>query len=332
MVLMGALLLLTAIPAVFYFPAQRFILQPDAITEAILASDLSKQIPDWVAAWMADGSGIAPTNGATYLDRLDQSAYRDIISIVAPPDWTSIQSAVIARQAQDFLLGNTDALTITIDLTGVKDRLAGEALPVVAERIVSSWQSCTADNLAELALVVATGSSTGSMPFCQPPAELRPLMLRVVENGIQQFASQMPASLSFNIGDAAGASMKTQIVRFIARTWPWTPWVTLGLALFALLASGGSLRVGLMGIGIPLSLAGIIDAGVALVMVAMRESTIVPWLAGWIGNGTPVGLADLLTPALMNVTGRFFLSAMVWSGAAIVLGLALIVISRLAKR
>lgn len=316
----------------FFFPAQRFILKPDAITEAILASDFSKQIPDWVAGWMADGLGITPTNGATYLDSLDQSDYRDIFSIVAPPDWTSIQSAVIARQAQDFLLGNTNALTITIDLTGIKDRLAGEALPMVAERIVSSWQSCTAANLAELALAVATGSSSDGMPFCQPPAEFRPLMVRIVESGIQQFAAQMPASLSLDIVDAAGASTKTQIVRFCAQIWPWMPWLTLGLALFTLLAAGGSVRVGFLGIGIPLSLAGIIDAGVALVMVSMRESTVVPWLTGWIGNGSPAGLADLLIPALMNVTGRFFLSALVWSGAAIVLGLALIVISRLAKR
>lgn len=331
-ILIGAILLVTAIPAVLYLPAQRFLLKPDAITEAILASDLTKQIPDWVASWMVDGSGTFQNGDTTYLASLDQQDYHEIIAQVAPSDWAVIQSAVIARQAQEFFLGNTNTLTITIDLTEVKNRLAGEALPAVAEQIVSSWENCSAGTLAELALAVASGNSPGTLPLCQPPDEFRPLALQGVESGIQQFAAQMPASVSFDVAQAATASTEARIMRFVARVWPWTPWLTIGLALFLLLTVGGSLRSGLLGFGIPLSLAGMIDAGLALVMISMRESVVTPWLAGWINSESPSEMAVLLTPALANVSSRFFLSALIWSAAAIVFGMALIILSRIARR
>ncbi|TLN17854.1 hypothetical protein FDZ74_07260 [bacterium] len=281
---------------------------------------------------MADGSGTFQNGGSTYLTSLDQQDYREIIAQVAPADWAVIQSAVIARQAQEFFLGYTDTLTITIDLTEVKNRLVGEALPAVAERIVSSWADCTAGNLAELALAIASGTSTSALPLCRPPAEFRPLALQGVESGIQQFAAQMPASVSFDVAQAATASTEARIMRFVARIWPWTPWLSLGLALFLLLAVGGSLRLGLLGIGIPLSLAGMIDAGLALVMLSMRDSVITPWLTGWIHSESPSEMAVLLTPALANVTSRFFLSALIWSAAAVVFGMALIILSRIARR
>ena len=102
--------------------------------------------------------------------------------------------------------------------------------------------------------------------------------------------------------------------------------------LLLLAVAGGSLRAGLLAIGIPVSLAGMIDFGVALVFVSLRETVVLPWLTDWMQWLYPSGLAALLTPAIASLIGRFFLSALIWSGAAVLAGAVLIVLSRLVKR
>ncbi len=329
-VLIGAMLLVTAVPAILYFPAQRFLFSPDAITEELLASDLPDRMPDLMAGWILDGT-IQIQGDSSFLSNLDRQGLTDILALLAPPDWTAIQSALAARQVQDYLLGKTNTLSITLDLSGISRQLAGEALPVVAARIVSSWGNCSALDVAELALAMA-GNSSASLPYCQPPEAFQPLVIQAVESGLQQYAAQIPASVTLDIAEASVVTPGVQGMRLAARLWPWTPWLTLGLALILLLVLGGSLRAWLMSVGLPLSLAGVITAGLALVMAMVRDNTLTPWLEGNLAGHMPEGLAVIVTPAMVNVFGRFCLSALVWGGAAFLLGVALVIVSRLVRR
>lgn len=330
-IIFGTILLATAIPALFYFPADRFLLKPDAVTEEILASDLSERIPDMAAGWIIDGTIQLPDGTSNYLAAFTREELAGVIRTLLPADWTAIQSAVIARQAQDFLLGKTDSLIIALDLGEVRANLTGDSLAAVAEQIIGSWNDCSALDLANLALAVA-GSSSASIPFCQPPDTFRPLVVTAVENELQQLGAQLPASLSFQVGPSAAISPGMLVVRVVVRLLPWTPWLAVGSALLILLVLGGSMRKGFLAIGLPLSLAGIIAAGIGFVLATVRDSTLTPWLESQFAGHLPNGLATILTPALVHVFSRFCLSVMVWGCAAAVLGIVLVIVSRLVKR
>ncbi len=331
-VLIGALLLLSLVPTVMYFPASRLLLNPDAVTEAILASDLTDEIPSLVLESLESSPELAPLSGNAFLDRLDREDYREILAWVAPPEWITIQSAVLARQALDFVLGRIAAATFSLDLSEVRVRLAGEAAPQVAEIIVSSWDACSTDQMLQFGLAIAAGSPQSAYPVCQPPGEFCPMVLGIAESAVRQFAAQIPQELRFEAANQLADSDGLTSLRFALQAWPWMPWLALGLMLLLLAVAGGSLRAGLLAIGIPVSLAGMIDFGVALVFVSLRETVVLPWLTGWLQWLYPSGLAALLTPAIASLIGRFFLSALIWSGAAVLAGAVLIVLSRLAKR
>ncbi|TLN23841.1 hypothetical protein FDZ74_03390 [bacterium] len=329
-VLIGAMLLVTAVPAILYFPAQRFLFRPDAITEELLASDLADRMPDLMAGWIMDGI-IRVQGDSSYLSNLDRQGLTDILKILLPPDWTAIQSALAARQVQDYLLGRSNTLAITLDLSGISRQLAGEALPVVAARIVSSWENCSALDVAELALAMA-GNSSASLPYCQPPEVFQPLVIQAVESGLQQYTAQIPVSVTIDIAQTSAVTPGIQSMRLAARLWLWTPWLALGLAFLLLLVLGGSLRPWLLSVGLPLSLAGVITAELALVMAMVRDNTLTPWLEGSLVGHLPEGLAVIVTPALVNVFSRFCLSALVWGGAAFLLGVVLVIVSRMVRR
>lgn len=331
LVFIGALLLISLVPAVMYFPASRLLLNPDAVTEAILASDLTKEIPSLVTGAMQSSPELAQLSGNAFLDRLDREDYREILARIAPPEWITIQSAVLARQAQDFFLGRSAAATFSLDLSEVKVRLAGEAAPQVADIIVSSWEVCSTDQMLLFGLAIAAGSPQSSYPVCQPPDEFRPVVLSIAESAVREFAAQIPQEVRFEAANQLAGSEGLTTLRFAVQLWPWMPWLALGLALL-LAVVGGSMRFGLLAIGIPVSLAGMIDFGMALVFVSLRETVVIPWLTGWMQWLYPTGLAALLTPAIVSLIGRFFLSALIWSGAAVLAGAVLIVVSRVVKR
>lgn len=330
-ILIGVLLLVTAVPAIAYFPAQRFLLTPDEISAEILVSDLPARLPDLVAGWMLDGTIQMTDIDPTYLNGLEREDYADIISLVAPVEWSAVQSALAVRQAQDYLLGRTDALTITLDLTEVGQRLGGEALPTVAERIVTSWDACTAVELADLMLAMTSGS-TDSLHYCQPPDTFRAIVVEAVKPALQQLAARLPSSLTFEIAKAGEATPGLRFVRWLVRLWSWTPWLAGGLAILMLVVLRESLRSGMLGIGLPLGLAGVTTAGLALALAALRQSALTPWVESLLVTKIPAELATLTTSIITNVFGRFCLSTLVWGGAACVVGVALMVGSRLVRR
>lgn len=330
-ILIGVIFVAAAVPALFYFPAQRFLLGPDEMAAEILASDLPDRLPDLVAGWILDGTIRLPEVDAEFLSSLDREDYAEIVKLAAPADWLAVQSALAARQAQDYLLGRTDSLTITLDLTAVSQQLSGEALASVAERIVTSWDACTALDLAELALAMAD-STSNALPLCQPPDTFRTMTVEAVKPGLQLFAAGLPASVSFEVAKSADAAPALGMVRWIVRLWSWTPWLSLGMAILLLVVLRGSLRRGLLGIGLPLGLAGVIDAGLAFALAALRQNTLTPWVESLLVGRIPAGLDTLAASVVTNVFGRFCLSALVWGAAAFVLGIALVVASRLIRR
>jgi len=330
-IIFGTVLLATAIPALFYFPAERFLFKPDAVTEEILASDLSERMPDLMAGWIIDGTIRLPDGTSNYLAAFNREELAGVIRKLLPADWTAIQSAVVARQAQDFLLGKSDSMIIALDLGEVRANLTGDSLAAVAEQIIGSWKDCSALDLAELALAVSD-SPSAAIPFCQPPDTFKPLVVQAIESELQQFGSQLPASFAFQVEPPAAKSTELLIVRSLVRFLPWTPWLAVGSALLILLVLGGSLRRGFLAIGLPMSLAGIIVAGIGFVLSAVRDGTLTPWLDSQFAGNLPNGLATILTPALVHVFSRFCLSVMAWGCAAILLGVGLLIVSRLAKR
>ncbi len=330
LILMGVMLISTAVPAALYFPAHRFLLTPDAVTQEILASDLSEKLPDLVAGWMLNGT--IQLQGGNFMASLDREDYDAILALLAPSDWTAIQSAVIARQAQDFLMDKTDSLTITLDLTGISQRLNGDALQAVAGIIMASWNDCSAANLVELGLAAAAGNPAANLPFCRPPEALQPFMLQIVETGLQQVSTQIPPSLTIDVAQAETASHRVQLIRLLARIWPWMPWLTLALAGLIWLTLRKSPRYGLLAIGLPLGLAGVIASGISVVLVSVRNSYLAPWLGVQLTSRLPADLAGVISPALVNVFSRFCLSGLIWGAAVFLLGMVLIILSRIVRR
>ncbi|WP_075073713.1 hypothetical protein [Longilinea arvoryzae] len=324
------MLISTAIPAALYFPAHRFLLTPDAVTQEILASDLSAKLPDLVAGWMLNGT--IQLQGGNFLGSLDREDYDAILALLAPSDWTAIQSAVIARQAQDFLMDKTDSLTITLDMTGISQRLNGDALQAVAGIIMASWNDCSAANLVELGLAAAAGNSAANLPFCRPPDALQPFMLQIVETGLQQISAQIPPSLTIEVAQAETASHRVQLIRLLARIWPWMPWLTLAIAGLIWSILRRSPRYGLLAIGLPLGLAGVIASGISVVLVSVRNSYLAPWLDGQLALRLPTDLAKVISPALVNVFSRFCLSGLIWGAAVFLLGMVLIILSRIVRQ
>jgi hypothetical protein len=76
----------------------------------------------------------------------------------------------------------------------------------------------------------------------------------------------------------------------------------------------------------------VIAAGIALALAALRQTVLLPWLEHLINTTIPDGLSTMVTTVVANVFGRFCLSVLVWGAAAIILGMALVIFSRLVGR
>ncbi len=195
--LFSTILLIVAIPAIFTGPAQLILFRPQPYEQAMRAENVYEQLPTWLAESLPGAGMLASPQGVQgdALQYLNQQEYERILRLLMPTEWIAAQGDALIEQAWAFLNFNTTQLTMNIDLTQLKARLAGPEGDNIAADILQTWPPCSLDLAQSLAQQLFSGG-LGGIPVCRPPDILLPVFTSAMQAGIRTFAANLPDQIS----------------------------------------------------------------------------------------------------------------------------------------
>ncbi len=195
--LFSTILLIFAIPAIFTIPAQAILFRPQPYEQAVRAENIYEQIPTWLAELLPGSGMLASPQGVQgdAFQYLNQQEYERILRLLMPADWIVAQGDALIEQAWAFLNFRTTQLSLTIDLTQLKARLAGPEGDNIAGDILQTWPPCSLDLAQSLAQQLFSGG-LGGIPACRPPEILLPVFTSAMQAGIRTFAANLPDQIS----------------------------------------------------------------------------------------------------------------------------------------
>ncbi|MBI4731072.1 MAG: hypothetical protein HY781_02895 [Chloroflexi bacterium] len=197
------------------------------------------------------GSGDSAGEGGMppFFQNLTAEDWEAILRIIVPPDEMKAMVESILDGVFAYLDGEVDQ--VTVSLVSLKDRLAGPAGEDLILQIITSQPTCTEEEMSQL---TGTTSSEG-MVLCNPPEEMLPLVVPVLQQQLKDVLLQIPdeaviikpyapdssSSGGGPLGNAPIAAIR--IIRLILRLIPLLPLVFLLLVtLFGVRSLKGWMR------------------------------------------------------------------------------------------
>lgn len=303
-------LVIFLIPALLVPPVELILFRADSYQRALEAGGFYQALPGWVAGQMMGAGNVL---GASQVQSATQA--------VLLKDEIKQQVDGAIQQVMDYLNFKSDRLDAQMDFSAAKARL-GQQQKALAQQIVSSWPDCSVQQLAGLALALASGQQPKEGLLCNPPEALRPAMVGLVGVSLQAFSAALPDQISLMA--QPGANLLAQQVEAVYPAYRvgrtlmrLTPLAVLVLLLWLVLATLRSPRDMLAFSGTPLVLSGATVAVLAL--------------AGLIFAATlkmESGLTGLMEQALLLVGSRFGVWSLALGLAAAALGVTLTLVGR----
>jgi hypothetical protein len=166
-----------------------------------------------------------------------------IVNMLLPDGWVREQIGSITEGLYAWLDNSEPLPAVSVDMQSIKDRLLGGGAGRMAEIVVSSWPTCSVEQLGALAEAPGVPGSE-SFPFCQPPEPYRSSMIREATSKLTEVAANIPASMPIAFGEpprdpSQVLAIKQQIrmLRFFARWGVFVPLSLLGLIMALVIRS-----------------------------------------------------------------------------------------------
>jgi hypothetical protein len=192
----AALTALILVLTLFSLPAESYLFTAAPYQQALKSEGVYRRLPDRLASLAASGGGLdLPwANGLNVFQYFNHDQYRELFSMYLPEEWVQAQADGVLERSWDFANLKSDHLSLPLDLTTPKSRLAGIEGAQTAKLIVSSWPDCSLDDIAKIGIDIASGTSQ-NVPLCNPPQEMRPAFENTIGLTLQVFASAVPDSV-----------------------------------------------------------------------------------------------------------------------------------------
>jgi len=235
------------------------------VKDLLVDENVYDQVPALLADTLTNAITDQTPTGTNLLGLLPADKMGELIAAVIPIDYLHSQVNGIVDSVYRFINLQSLEVNYSLNLTPVKENLAGQKGQEALSQLVNSLPECTQDQLNSLASTFdQQGNIYGiSIPVCKPTEPLLSVISVVAASSLQSFAYTLPSEITLG-----GADLNTQIkqltntrqfqVYYMVRQWlRWAPWISLAIALLILFVCFRSAKVMFSSLGIPALIAGI---------------------------------------------------------------------------
>ncbi len=288
-ILLAALFVVLAAAALFTFNAQRLLLKPDLYKSALARQDLYGQFPSLAAkqivrsltyqpcvqnpddpACQAEGQGEAGAEQGgppSYFKELEEEDWEVILGELLPAAWLQEQTESALDQLFAGLESGEPEAPVLVSTREIRERLLGEPGARALTRLFETLPPCTT---VDLAAMTAAQWTLESLPLCRTPDNIWTGYQLRVRLAVREEAAKIPDRTDLTGGAASGSEGQAQEGRQgswlteVRRALGLAPLVALGLLAGVTVFGVRSLRGLLQWWGVPVLLAGLLGAALAL--------------------------------------------------------------------
>lgn len=327
-VILGLTMLFVLLVATLQFT----LLNPSFVEKAIEKSQLYDALPRLIAESVKGNTDVNMQVGgagnAAAIMTTDQLV--ELFDLILPQDYIKTQAESNINAAYEFVNLQTTDLRIAVDMKPIINRLASSDGLLVLLTFINDQPECTEDQFQRL-----TDFFDGKIPgenvvFCKPPAEKFETGMDQIVDKTLLMVSALPTELVLVKDELMIAQLTSsvpyRVYRILRVNMMYVYWAAGSLALLIMLLTLRSGRSMFACLGVPLLVSGLIGGltsaltlyggNIALRSVASTENVFSPYIVEIVGE-------------ILQNFSRFGLFL---CGAALILGLILLFISRISTK
>lgn len=308
--LIAILFVITAVMAILLFNFDRRAFTAETYQQAFAREDFYNKIPSLLAQSIT--SETDPTQQPLGMQGINQETWDSFFHTLLPPD--------VLKPIGDDVLGSTFAYlnmesdSIQVDLSPVKTSMLGDTGTQAALVLVRSLPACTIDQAAMIMFGMFSGDQ---VQLCNPPENVLPMLMPLIQSQMQVTASLIPDQLTLITAPPQNDPReRIQTLRLFMRLSLILPiLLLLTLTVFAV----RSVNSWLSWWGIPLAstgfiafLVGILGAPLFSLVIESALASQLPdylptFLLDFTGDFTAAMVQALLTPVVLQGIALTFL-------------------------
>lgn len=250
--LTAALFILTAVISLILFNFDRKAFTAATYQKAFANADFYNQLPAIMANTILTSS--AQKDGFPIVMRgMSETAWENFFRALLPQEMLKAMGDEVLNSIFAYI--NMQSNTAVLSLVPLKESMVGEAGVQAAISLLAELPDCTLEQIGQMTLGVLSSSE---IQFCNPPAEMLPILIPIIQGQMQVTAQFLPDQYTLiSIPAARDPRVPLQRARLGMRLSPILP---LGLLFLMTLMAVNSLKSWLKWWGIPLLITGLILA------------------------------------------------------------------------
>jgi len=305
------------------------LLNPDAYTAMLNNESLAVEFQNLLADAVVQST--AQEGGAA----VSPEMLRSLVLSVIPADWFQTESSRLVRAILDFVNLKSGTLDLTIDLTPIKQNLAAADFNQLATFYFGGLPECSADELTQIQTFFATGQSSQSAPVCRPPEPYLSQALALFSANFQQVGASIPASIPL-VGPEETQAIKDSpaytVLTIAQGVLSLIPLFSLGLILLIGLANIRQPFQILRHLGVGFTVGGFLFAVTTLLTRLMVSTIPVTMTSQPAENALSQKKKKAIVNIIGGIAGQFIWASFIIAGVAVLIGLLLLALHRLANR
>lgn len=301
---------ITAVVALFLFNLDRRAFTAETYQKAFVRDDFYNKLPGLMAEAVTS-AGANQDPFSLMMRGMSQEAWEAFFRSLLPPETLK----AMGDEALDstFAYLNLQSDSAELDLSPIKTSMAGEAGVRAVFSLLSAQPECTLEQIAQ---ITAGAFSGGAFEFCNPPAELYPALMPIIQSQLRTTAAAIPDRVTIISTPLQNdPRQKLQTVRLFMRLSPILPLAfLLVLTIFAV----RSLKSWLSWWGIPFFVTGAIAFLMALVGAPLFGAIFQRILVNRMPAYLPVIFLDRASE-LASAMLKALLNPLLWQGLLLAL-------------
>lgn len=303
-IFLAFLFMLTAVPALVLFNFDRRAFTAETYQQAFAKSNFYDQLPALMAESML-ATTTDPSQLPVVMRGMSQQAWEGYFRAMLPQETLKAMGDETLNSVFAYLNQQTDS--VQVSLLPLKASMVSETGTQAVFALLATQPACTLEQITQATMGLL---NSNEIQFCNPPAELLPLLTPVIQGQTQAAAMAIPDQLSLLTAPLQNDPRQTlQTARMAMKLSPILP---LGFLLLLTIVVVRSLKDWLSWWGIPLFVTG----GLAALMGLAGAPIFGAALRGILSNQLPallLGLANDLASAMLQA----LLMPVLWQGLGI---------------
>ncbi len=180
----------SAVLAVLLFNLDRRAFTAETYQRAFAREDFYNQLPRLMAQAIT-ASGTDTSQLPIIMQGMSTEAWEGFIRTLLPPDVLKTMGDDVLNSTFAYLNRQSDS--VSLNLAPVKTSMVSESGTQAVLSLFAALPNCTLDQIAQITFDLLAG---GQIEFCNPPAELLPMLKPVIQGQMQFAASMIPETLT----------------------------------------------------------------------------------------------------------------------------------------